>query len=91
LTSSRIHRSQEVLWRTVGPEVLLTSLESDGFEVLSETAADVWRLLESPRTTAEIAARLSVRFGEPVELVTTGVERLVRDLRAHGYVRSLDG
>ena len=71
--------------------MLLTSVESDGFEVLSETAADVWRLLESPRTTAEIATRLSVRFREPVELVTTGVERLVRDLRARGYVRDLDG
>ena len=36
-------RSSEVLWRNVGPEVLLTRPGVETTEVLSETAAEAWR------------------------------------------------
>lgn len=91
MTSSRVLRSPRALWRSVGPEVLVTCSDADGFEVLSETAGDVWLLLEAPLTIGEIAMQLSMRFGEPVDHIAADVERLIGDLRARGYVCELDG
>jgi coenzyme PQQ synthesis protein D (PqqD) len=83
-------RSSNVLWRNVGPEVLLTRAESETTQVLSKTAADVWRLLERPRTAREIADRLGGFEGRADE-IAIGVEALLMDLVWRGYSTRGDG
>jgi len=83
-------RSANVLWRNVGPEVLLTRPKTETTEVLSETAAEVWRLLEDPGTALEIADRLD-GFAGRAEEIAGGVKALLLDLVWRGHCTRNDG
>ena len=77
-------RSSDVLWRNVGPEVILTRPKTETIAELSESGADVWRLLEEPSTVQGVAARLdgsSLRKGE----MEAGLKALLDDLVSRGY------
>lgn len=77
-------RSSEVLWRNVGPEVLLTRPGVETTEVLSETAAEAWRVLERPGTAHDVAARLGGFAGRPDE-IAIGVNALLLELVQRGH------
>jgi hypothetical protein len=83
-------RSSDVLWRNVGPEVLLTRPAIQTTEVLSETAAQVWRLLEYPGTALEVADRLDGFAGRADE-IAGGVNALLMDLVWRGHCTRNDG
>jgi hypothetical protein len=83
-------RSPDVLWRNVGPEVLLTRPRIETTEVLSETAAQVWRLLEDPGTALEVADRLDGFAGQADE-IAGGVNALLLDLVWRGHCAHDDG
>jgi hypothetical protein len=83
-------RSPDVLWRNVGPEVLLTRPRTETTEVLSETAAEVWRHLERPGTALELADQLDGFAGRADEIVG-GVKALLLDLVWRGYCVRNDG
>jgi len=83
-------RSPDVLWRNVGPEVLLTRPAIQTTEVLSETAAQVWRLLEYAGTALEVADRLDGFAGRADE-IAGGVNALLMDLVWHGHCTRNDG
>ena len=83
-------RSSDVLWRNVGPEVLLTRPKIETTEVLSEIAADVWRLLERPGTALEVADRLD-GFAGKAEEIAGGVNALLMDLVRRGHCTLNDG
>ena len=83
-------RSSDVLWRNVGPEVLLTRPAIQTTAVLSETAAQVWRLLERPGTALEIADRLDGFAGKADE-IAGGVHALLMDLAWRGHCTRSDG
>lgn len=83
-------RSPDVLWRNVGPEVLLTRPRIETTEVLSETAAEVWRLLEDRATALEVADRLDGFAGRADE-IAGGVNALLLDLAWRGYCMRDDG
>lgn len=83
-------RSSDVLWRNVGPEVLLTRPTTETTDVLSETAAAVWRLLERRRSALEIADRLD-GFEGRAEEIAAGVDALLMDLVRRAYCTRGDG
>jgi hypothetical protein len=82
-------QSSAVLSRRVGPEVLLAPLEGEDFERLSETAASVWELLESPRTLSELIASLAPLYGVSAADISSDVERLVDELLRRGVIEMI--
>lgn len=82
----RLVRSAAVLWRDLGDEVILTTAERAGFELLSPTASEVWRMLERPRTRAELATSLAEAYGEPADRVAEEIEGLLAELAGRGVV-----
>ena len=83
-------RSTDVLWRNVGWEVLVTRPDIETIEVLSQTAAGAWRLLEDPGTALQIADRLEGFVGRADE-IAVGVNALLIDLVRRGYCTHDDG
>lgn len=83
-------RSPDVLWRNVGSEILLTRPNVDTTDVLSETAAQVWMLLEVPGTALEISERLDGFAGRADE-IAGGVRALLADLVRRGHCARTDG
>ena len=79
--------SQDVLFRSAGPDVLLAPPGRDDFELLSGTAGVVWRLLETPRTVAELVNVLADLYGTNRESITTDVNPLIGELLERGLIR----
>jgi Coenzyme PQQ synthesis protein D (PqqD) len=77
-------RSPDVLWRNVGPEVILTRPKTETIAELSESGAEVWRLLEEPRTVRGIAAGLD-GFAQEGGNIEADVKALLDDLVWRGY------
>jgi hypothetical protein len=82
----RFRQSPAVLSRSAGTEVLLATADRDGVDVLSETAALVWRLLDAPRSLAEVVETLSEMYAAPADEIARDTEALVRDLVQRGLV-----
>lgn len=79
-------RAEGALHRRVGGEGVLAAADHDRFEVLSETAEQVWRRLEDPRTGAELVDELAADYGEPPEQIASQVETLLGELARLGWV-----
>jgi len=79
--------SQDVLFRSAGPDVLLAPPGRDDFELLSGTAGVVWRLLETPRTVAELVDVLADLYGTDRESIATDVHPLIDTLLEQGLIR----
>lgn len=56
--------------------------------VLEGTSAAIWRLLDEPRSVAEVAAVLAEAYDAPPADVAAGVEAFLSDLSARGLVVS---
>jgi hypothetical protein len=82
-------RSPRSLWRNAGSEVLATTREAEEIAQLSPTAAAVWRLLEEPRSVADVVSRLAAEYGEDPERIAPQVSRLLRDLIGRGLVEAV--
>jgi hypothetical protein len=90
VTDHSYRRSAEVLWRNVGPEVLITRQVDTTMDVLSPAASAVWRLLGRPKSADEIADQLNGSEGQAEE-ISTGVETMLRELLRRGYIERGDG
>ena len=88
--STRFRRRVHILWRWVGPEVILASPDRSDFEELSATAGVAWWLLESPRTVQELADELGSTFGIPSSSITEDIGYLLQDLLRRGLVEATD-
>jgi hypothetical protein len=87
----RYVRSETTLWRSAGPETLLTAPGRQEVDSLSETATAVWDLLMTPLTLDELVRRLSDRYGTPRDTVEPDVRSLLERLVARGWVEVDDG
>jgi hypothetical protein len=77
-------RSPDVLWRNVGPEAILTRPKTETIAELSDSGAEVWRLLEEPSTVHGVVARLDGSSLGTRE-IEAGVKVLLDDLVWRGY------
>lgn len=84
--SVRFRRSETILFRSVGREVLLARPGNEGIDRLSETAGAVWRLLHVPCRLAEVVAALADAYGEHPDAIAADVEGLLRELCRRGWV-----
>jgi hypothetical protein len=84
-------RSPNALSRNVGGELLLASTDGERIDSLSETAAAVWALLETPRTIGALIEVLAERYAVPRDTIATDVETLVEALVARGWAEERPG
>jgi hypothetical protein len=89
VTESRYRRAQGVLSRRYADEVLLASMDRDGCEGLSGPATDVWNLLESPRSLADLVGALAPGYSASPALIAKDVDALITTLRERGFVEEL--
>jgi hypothetical protein len=80
MTETAYRRAPTALWRTTLSGVIILDKQSECPFRLNGTGADVWALLDQPRTLATLANELSDRFGSPVEQVSEAVEPLLTQL-----------
>jgi Coenzyme PQQ synthesis protein D (PqqD) len=86
VTEPRYRRAQGVLFRRYADEILLASVDREGCEGLAGTAAEVWDLLESPRSVAELVGALTPWYQAPSGIIAGDVTALLGDLRDRGFV-----
>ena len=80
-------RAPDVLSRSFADEVLLAAPRRDEVDQLKGPAADVWDLLDGPRTLDQVVIELKRRYGgAPVEKVRDEVQALLDDLVVRGWV-----
>jgi coenzyme PQQ synthesis protein D (PqqD) len=84
LSSRPYHRAPDVLWRNVGADVILTRPKTETIAGLSESGAEVWRLLEHQSTARDVAARFE-GFSHASAEIEAGVKALLDDLVWRGY------
>jgi hypothetical protein len=59
---TRLRRSKEPIGADVEGGVVLVSLKANAYVSLNETAASIWRLLETPMTAAALCERLAQEY-----------------------------
>lgn len=84
MTASSYRRSTDVLWRNVGPDVILLRPKTETIVELSESGAEVWRFLEQASTARDVAARFDGFSHGPAE-IEAGVRILLDDLVWRGF------
>jgi hypothetical protein len=83
----RYVRAKDVLSRSVADEVLLAAPRRNEVDQLKGPAADVWDLLDGPRTVDQVVTELKRRYGgAPVEKVKDDVQALLDDLVARRWI-----
>jgi hypothetical protein len=90
MSGSRYRRSPEALFRTAGREVLLASADREGFDVLPDTAAAVWVLLDEPASVASLSDELAALYGMPADRIASDVRPLLDELVRRGWLDRVD-
>jgi len=83
----RWQRGAAVLWRVSGDRLMLKEASDDDVVVLGPTGVAVWEELVEPTALAEMALRMSVRFGVEAAAVEADLGRVLSDLHARSLVR----
>ena len=83
-TSSRLHRSQGVVWRRTMDGVVVLPAHAEEPIALLGPAASVWELLAQPLTAAELVAGLADRYGLAPEHVTSEINATLDGLLRRG-------
>jgi hypothetical protein len=85
----RFRRSDRVLSRRVGADVLVTIPGDEDVHELSGSAIAVWAVLETPRTLTELVGDLAdAHAAQPAE-IADDVEGCLLTLMAHGVVEEV--
>jgi hypothetical protein len=84
VTDRSYRRAADVLWRNVGPDVILTRPKTETVAELSDSGAQVWRFLDRTSTARDVAARFD-GFSHSSGEIEAGVKILLDDLVWRGY------
>lgn len=91
MTGERLRlRTEEVLWREVGDEVIALSLGSSEYLAPNESARALWRMLGEGATLPELAAALEHEWGIDHEEATRDAGSFVAELRARDLIEAGD-
>jgi coenzyme PQQ synthesis protein D (PqqD) len=88
---SQLRQSPSTPWRRVGYEIILAPPGRDDFDELSETAAVVWSILETPCSLEELVKNLADVYSVPTDEIAADVGALVADLISRGAIEEIDG
>ena len=81
-----IRVSEDVLWRKVGDEVLISDSATASIFGLDGAGSRMWQLLAENGSVDETAAELASEFDASTDAIRADLERLIEDLRARGLV-----
>jgi hypothetical protein len=82
----RFVRRSDVLWRSVGLEVLVAEPETGVIESLNGPAGVAWLLLGSARSASELAGELAGLYESSADSIAGEIGSLLHDLEARGFV-----
>ena len=72
-------------------ELAVMDLRSGSYLAFNRTAADMWRLLDQPRSLDALTQELAELYGTTPDAIRADVAELADDLTALGVVRSEHG
>lgn len=87
---TRLRQSPSTPWRRVGNEVILAPRGRDDFDRLSETAAEVWNVLDRPCSLDSLVKTLAETYSVPAETIAADVEALLAHLLEQGVVEHIE-
>jgi hypothetical protein len=83
--------SEHVTSETVDGEVVILDQVSGSYYSLTGAGAEIWALLASPRSAAELVAAASARFDAEPATVRAEVERLLAELEREALLVRAEG
>ena len=86
MDTTAYRRRVDVLWRRSLDTVVCLPPDESEPVTLAGTGPEVWDLLQTPHTLAELAAELSARHGADLGVVATDVRPVVERLAVLGLV-----
>jgi hypothetical protein len=89
VTDRRWERDPEVLWRATPFAVVVLPQASDHPLVLAGTSAELWDLLDEPRTVAELADELAQRYEAEQGVIAVDLSASLAALEGRRAVRSV--
>ncbi|MGH2692153.1 MAG: PqqD family protein [Actinomycetota bacterium] len=81
-------RREEVLFRRVGDEILMTRLEGADFTRLSGPARLAWELLATPLTAGELVEAMAAAYRTQAKEIAESLNRLLEELVEAGFVEA---
>ncbi len=88
--SATVAVAPDVLGSELGSEVVMLSLRDGTYYGLDEVGAEIWRLIQTPRTVGHIVASLVETFDVDARQCRTDVISLVAALRDRQLVEVRD-
>jgi coenzyme PQQ synthesis protein D (PqqD) len=86
VNTTSYRRRPDVLWRRSLDTVLCLPPDSTEPVTLAGTGPEVWDLLQTPHSLAELAAELAARHRVDAEVVATDVRPVLERLAALGVI-----
>jgi hypothetical protein len=86
VSAEPVYRRADVLWRRTYDRVVLLVPTSGESVTLQATGCDLWAALEEPGSVGELAERLAVAYGAPVEQIASDIAPVIEALRRYGAV-----
>ena len=83
---TRVVRARDLFETEVSGEVVALNVESGACFGFNESASEVWRLIEVPRTLDQLIAELMARYSVDDETCLTDVSALLLTLESLGTV-----
>lgn len=87
---SLLRASEDVLTAHLEGEAVLLHLDTKNYFRLNDTAAVIWKALESGTSRAELLDELSRMFEAEPTVTAAGLERLLEQLAVRGLLASND-
>jgi hypothetical protein len=91
IEAHRFRRASGVLSRAFAAEVLLARGGREEIDRLSGPAAEVWEVLEMPRSIGEVVAIISEAFEVQDREIAGQLEALVKDMHDRGWLERTSG
>ncbi len=85
----RWRRAPDVLWRSAPAAIVVLARHGDRPVVLGGSGADLWDLLDEPRTVGQLAAALSERYAAPPEVIAADLGGVIAGLAEQRVVQQL--
>ena len=81
-----IQIGEDVLWRKVGDEILISDANSETIFGLDGAGARMWQLIAENGSTDAAVAVLAAEFDAATEAIEADLNALIEDLRKRGLV-----
>jgi hypothetical protein len=83
-----VSRSPDMVMDETGGEITLMRLDLVRFFKLNETASEIWRLVETQRTVADLIAELVIRYDVQRSVVAADLCSALRQMEEAGAIRT---